>query len=261
VANTLFARLIGKKERPNAAIETVLAGNLFHSVFQPLVDLRTRQIFAYESLVRPDTPEFKSPPALLAAAVNAGRVGELGRRLRKQAVEGCPGFPLFLNLHPHEFADRFLVLPDDPIFWHDPGVYLEITESVPLHYFDQCYAVIRELRSKGVHLAVDDLGAGYSNLKYISDLEPDIVKIDRDLIAGMREGTRQFRLVRAIAQLCRDMGAKVVCEGIETAAELDAVIAAGADYGQGYLLARPAAPLPSITWPGAEQPAAKASTP
>jgi len=76
------------------------------------------------------------------------------------------------------------------------------------------------------------------------------VKLDRGLIAGLRIGTRLFKLVSAIVVLCRELGAMVVAEGIETVDELRAVIAAGAHYGQGYLLARPATPPPEdIHWP------------
>ena len=100
-----------------------------------------------------------------------------------------------------------------------------------------------------MHLVVDDLGAGYSNLKYIADLNPRVVKLDRDLIAGLTRDSRLFKLVSAIVRLCTELDAKVVAEGIETATELDAVVAAGARYGQGYLLARPAFPPPDITWP------------
>ncbi|MEZ4271750.1 MAG: EAL domain-containing protein, partial [Myxococcota bacterium] len=89
----------------------------------------------------------------------------------------------------------------------------------------------------------------YSNLKYISDLEPEIVKIDRELIAGVRPGTRQYTLMCSIVRLCEDMGAKVVAEGIETIDEFKAVLDSGAHYGQGFLLARPGFPPPKVKWP------------
>jgi EAL domain-containing protein (putative c-di-GMP-specific phosphodiesterase class I) len=76
------------------------------------------------------------------------------------------------------------------------------------------------------------------------------VKLDRDLIMGLVKDSRMFKLVSAIVVLCQQLGALVVAEGIETAAELDAVQEAGAHFGQGYLLARPAFPPPGITWPG-----------
>jgi EAL domain-containing protein (putative c-di-GMP-specific phosphodiesterase class I) len=109
--------------------------------------------------------------------------------------------------------------------------------------------MLAEVRGRGVHLVVDDLGAGYSNLKYIADLHPRVVKLDRDLIAGLTKDTRLFKLVSAIVRLCSELDSKVVAEGIETQTELEAVIAAGARYGQGYFLARPAFPPPPVKWP------------
>src|SRR6185436_19959304 len=184
-----------------------------------------------------------------AAAVESDCCGELGRAIRELAVVNCPNHPLFLNIHPSELNERWLVQPDDPIFQHSEDVYLEITEGVPLSHFRLCQSILREVRGRGVYLVVDDLGAGYSNLRYIADLHPRVVKLDRDLIAGLVKDTRMFKLVSAIVVLCRDLDAMVVAEGIETAQELDAVISAGARFGQGYLLARPAFPPPAVSWP------------
>lgn len=238
-----------KADAELTGIRKVLADKAIHVVYQPLVDLRTKKIFAYEALVRSKVPEYKSPPELFHAAVEEQLTGELGRLIREMAIEGCGSHPLFLNIHPAELNQRFVVQPDDPIFSHSEDVYLEITEGVPLSHFRLCQSILREVRGRGVYLVVDDLGAGYSNLKYIADLHPRIVKLDRDLIAGLVKDTRLYKLVCGIVVLCTDLGALVVAEGIETAEELDAVCSSGAHYGQGYLLARPAFPPPPITWP------------
>lgn len=231
------------------AIRRVIDAREMYCVFQPVVDLRTQKIFAYESLARTHAPEFEGPMQLFAAAVAEGLTGELGRILRGQSLDGCATHPLFLNIHPAELNEKWVVQPDDPIFRHTEDVYLEITEAVPLSHFRLCQNMLSEVRGRGVHLVVDDLGAGYSNLKYIADLAPRIVKLDRGLIAGLTRGSRLFKLVSAIVRLCGELDSKVVAEGIETETELDAVIAAGARYGQGYLLARPAFPPPEVTWP------------
>jgi EAL domain-containing protein (putative c-di-GMP-specific phosphodiesterase class I) len=217
-------------------------------VFQPLVDLQSQQVFGYESLVRSKLPEFPDPPRLLAAAIHHGYLGRLGRELRRLSVIGCPSSPLFLNIHPDEFDEGWLVRPDDSIMLHDADVFLEITEAVPLSHYRHCHSVLAEVRRRGVKIAVDDLGAGYSNLKYIADLAPEVVKLDRELIAGLGQNARRRKLVSSIVELCRQQGAKVVAEGIETADELRAVIDTGAHYGQGYYLARPAATPPVVTW-------------
>ncbi|MBA3464899.1 MAG: EAL domain-containing protein [Deltaproteobacteria bacterium] len=231
------------------AIRRVLDERTVWMAYQPVVDLRTRKVFAYEALVRSKAPEFATPPDLFNAAVEHACTGELGRMLREMSLVGCPNFPLFLNIHPAELNERYIVQPDDPIFQHDRDVYLEITEGVPLSHFHLCQTILSEVRDRGVYLVVDDLGAGYSNLKYIADLQPRAVKLDRGLIAGLNTTSRLFKLVSAIVVLCHELGAVVVAEGIETVEELEAVIESGAQYGQGYLLARPAFPLPEVKWP------------
>jgi EAL domain-containing protein (putative c-di-GMP-specific phosphodiesterase class I) len=97
-------------------------------------------------------------------------------------------------------------------------------------------------------VAVDDLGAGHSNLKYIADLAPEVVKLDRNLIAQLRRESRLQTLVTAIVELCNRLDARVVAEGIETREEMLAVLETGAHYGQGFFLGRPARdPLP-VVW-------------
>jgi EAL domain-containing protein (putative c-di-GMP-specific phosphodiesterase class I) len=234
----------------DTAIRNVLDQRAVRCVYQPVVNLRTQEIFAYEALARSKSPDFDGPISLFAAAVEHSCAGELGRMLREMAIEEVPNEKLFVNIHPAELNEKWLVQPNDPIFQHTQELYLEITESIPLSHFHLCQSILAEVRDRGVHLVVDDLGAGYSNLKYIADLHPRVVKLDRGLIAGLRIGTRLFKLVSAIVVLCRELGAMVVAEGIETVDELKAVIAAGAHYGQGYLLARPAFPPPEeVNWP------------
>lgn len=232
-----------------SAIRRLIQERDFTIAFQPVVDLTSRKIFAYEALVRTKAEGFNGPPSMFEAAVAEGCTGELGRAIRERAVDECTTHPLFLNVHPNELDERWLVQPDDPISRHTTDVYLEITEGVPLTHFRLCQGILRELRGRGVYLVVDDLGAGYSNLKYIADLHPAFVKLDRELVAGLTTESRLHKLVSAIVVLCAALGAKVVAEGIETEDELHAVCDAGAQYGQGYLLARPAFPPPPVTWP------------
>lgn len=219
-------------------------------VFQPIVDLATKKQLAVEALTRCKLPEWKSPVALFQQASVAGFCGRLGRIVREVTFERCAGVAVFVNVHPDELSARWLVRPDDPIGFHDARVYIEITESAAFEYFDLVSGALRELTARtGAFTVIDDFGAGYSNLKRIADLEPDVVKLDRLLIRGLEQSRRQQTLVRGVVELCVDIGAKVVAEGIETADELRAVIDVGAHYGQGYLLARPAHPIPEIAWP------------
>lgn len=235
-----------RRTRRPSQIPGVLSVGDLRVVYQPLVSLSTRKVFAYEALVRSTSPHFESPPALFTEAIRSQCCGALGRVIRELAINGCPDFPLFLNVHPNEFDEGWLVQPDDPIFQHYHPIYLEITESVPLSHFALCHSVLREIRHKGVLLAVDDLGAGYSNLKYIADLAPEIVKLDRGLVANLAGDTRLQKLVTHIVRLCEDLGARVVAEGIEGSEEVRAVMDTGAHYGQGYYFSKPMFPPPAL---------------
>jgi EAL domain-containing protein (putative c-di-GMP-specific phosphodiesterase class I) len=222
-------------------VRDALESGDFYIAFQPVVDLSTFRVFGYEGLARSHAADFPTPAEIIAGAIEESFMGELGRALRQIAVAECPDFPLFLNIHPAEFDEAWLVRPDDPMSTHMHDVYLEVTETVPISYYRFCHSVLREIRAKGIMLA------GYSNLKYIADLAPEIVKLDRQLIAGLSPRTRLHALVTSIVRLCRDLGARVVAEGIETAEELQAVIETGAHYGQGFFLARPAYPAPLVS--------------
>lgn len=233
--------------RPGATtIQRLLQARQLEVVFQPIVDLHTGRVFAQEALARSLSSHFRDPPSMFEAAIGENRCGELGRTLRGLAVEACPDLPLFLNVHPNELNERWVVQPDDPLFYHEAPVYLEITESVPLSHFEFCNSILREIRNKGIYLVVDDLGAGYSNLKYIADLAPEVVKLDRSLIAGVETGSRLHRLLRSIVDLCEAMGASVVAEGVETVDELRILRDVGIRYAQGYALARPGSPPPTV---------------
>lgn len=220
--------------------------------FQPIVDLSTRSIFAYEALTRCRWPAFRDPARLFELASQEGACGRLGRLVREVTFERAPGVPLFVNVHPDELAARWLVRPDDPLFVHDEQVFVEITESAAFTHHELCRSVLRELSTRGgVLLAVDDLGAGHLNLKRVLDLEPQVVKLDRALVTGLDLHPRQQLLVRHMVGLFRELGATVVAEGIETEGELAATIDAGVPLGQGFVFGKPAFPLPTAAWPGA----------
>jgi EAL domain-containing protein (putative c-di-GMP-specific phosphodiesterase class I) len=243
---TISARRPGKGQLE--ALDKILSEGTLELVFQPIFEVASGEVFGYEVLARSPSDEFDGPEALYNAATQAGKVGELGRLQRFLAVSGAPGNPLFINVHPAEFDHPYLVQPDDPIFRHGEDVYLEVTESAPLSHFAQCISVLGELRKKGIQVAIDDFGAGFSNVKYIADLAPDIVKLDRELMSQVHHGSRQFRLLISIVRLCKDMGARVVAEGIETTEEYVIAEHAGVDFCQGYLLGRPGKVAKGETW-------------
>lgn len=211
--------------------------------FQPIVDVRTGRIYAYEALLRTDEDSLRRADVFIATAERLDRVHELGRMVRAKvaaaAADAPPGVLLFVNVHGLELADEELFAADAPLARVASRVVLEITERSGI---DPEVGVPRVamLRRLGYRIAVDDLGAGYAALGALAQLEPEVVKLDMSLVRDIdRHGTKR-RVVTAIASLCRELGGRVVAEGVETVAERDVVIEAGVDLIQGYLLAKPA---------------------
>src|SRR5205823_13690679 len=113
---------------PPGALDETLRDKRFGMVFQPIVDLTRRRVFAYEALVRPHL--HSSPPALIADGARQGRLGLLGRTLRAASIAGCPDHPLFINVQPDELLEHFLVQPDDPIFNHSSEEHTSELQSL-----------------------------------------------------------------------------------------------------------------------------------
>jgi EAL domain-containing protein (putative c-di-GMP-specific phosphodiesterase class I) len=219
-------------------------------VFQPIVELATGRQFAMEALVRCKIPEYERPGNLFARAEMEKACGRLGRVIREVAFERADAKPLFVNIHPDELSSRWLVRPDDPLCFHEGPLYLEITESATFEHYDLCVSVLKEVCSRtGALLVIDDLGAGYSNLKRMLDLRPEIVKLDLTLARDLDKYPRQRTLVTQLVSLCRDLGSEVVIEGVETVEELKAARDTGAEYAQGFVLAMPSFPPPKVSWP------------
>jgi EAL domain-containing protein (putative c-di-GMP-specific phosphodiesterase class I) len=218
--------------------------------FQPIVDVSTGLLFAHEALARPRVSEYPNPPALFEAAERETACGRIGRLIREVAFATCGDVPLFVNLHPQELSSRWLVQADDPLGFHTKRVYLEVTESAAFEHFEVCRDVLAELSQRtGAALVVDDFGAGYSNLARVVDLAPAVIKLDLALTRDIHLLKQRQVVVRHMVNMCKELGALVVAEGVETVDELSCVRDLGVDFVQGYLLARPASPPPEVIWP------------
>lgn len=210
-------------------------------VFQPIVNVRERKVFAYEALIRTDEPSMVRPDVLIATGERLGRIHDLGRVVRSAVARAAVDLPqdalLFVNVHGLELTDEELYR-ETALLAYAPRVILEITERVGFESVDARTRVAM-LRNLGYQIAIDDLGAGYAALGALASLTPEIVKLDMSLIRDLPGSTPRRQVLGAIVTLVRDLGARVIAEGVETEADRDAVLAAGIDLMQGWYFARP----------------------
>jgi len=211
--------------------------------FQPIVSTRLGKTVGYEALLRTDEVSLRSPPDLLGAAEKLGRLGELGRTVRRRIADMLPSAPpdarIFINLHAYDLADDEIYDPKSVLAPFASRIVLEVTERASLDDVDDLAERVAKLRSLGFKLAIDDLGAGYAGLTSLTKLEPEVVKLDMSLVRGVDESHTKQQLVASMCQVCRDLGMEVVTEGVETPAERDALVTLGCDLLQGYLFGRP----------------------
>jgi EAL domain-containing protein (putative c-di-GMP-specific phosphodiesterase class I) len=219
--------------------------------FQPIVRFSTREIHAYEALMRTSDEVFHSPLHVLDAADRLSRHHDVGRRVRRlvaAAIAPVPELCCFVNLHVRDLLDESLYASDAPLLPYSKRIMLELTERAALETVKDLPERVARLRALGYRIAVDDLGAGYSGLTSLAQLEPDLVKVDMSLVRDIDRDAKKQKLVSAIVSLCRDLSIELVMEGVETLAERDTLANLGADLFQGYLFACPAKPFATVTW-------------
>lgn len=243
----LYGSAAGREPERAARFDNALA--TLHMAYQPIVRWSTREVFAYEALVRNDEPTLCRPDALFSAAEALGRLFDLGRTIRRSvaATIEATGAPCtFVNLHPCDLEDEELFSPASPLARVASRVVLEVTERASLDAVRDVRTRLAALRNLGFRLAVDDLGAGYAGLTAFAQLQPEVVKLDMSLVRGVDAEPTKRKLVESMARLCRELGMLVVAEGVETRSERDALVAAGCDLLQGYYFARPGSAFPAV---------------
>jgi EAL domain-containing protein (putative c-di-GMP-specific phosphodiesterase class I) len=214
--------------------------------YQPIVSWSGRKALAYEALVRTNSAALTNPGEMFDAAEKLARVHELGRAIRARVAEDAslldPRALVFVNLHPLDLVDDQLFATDSPLSRIAERVVLEVTERAPLDHMADLRKRVQVLTSLGFRLAIDDLGAGYSNLSTFTYLEPQFVKLDMALTRNIDSSPTKQKLVSSMLSLCNELGIMTVAEGIETVAERNAVTNIGCNLMQGYLFAKPSRP-------------------
>jgi len=236
----------------NTTIEEVLSQKMLTSVYQPIVELDSGRIIAYEALVRgPRGTVLATPDALLAAAASAGLTAEFDWACRASALQGAleaglgSATKLFINVEPASL--RSAPPPELEQLHQESAVALsvivEITERSLVADPASLVDALTRYRAAGMGIAIDDVGADPASLALLPFVQPDVIKLDMRLIRQDIDA-EIASIVAAVRADAERRGAKILAEGIETREHLDRALVLGAELGQGWLFGRPG-PLPS----------------
>ncbi len=243
-----MTRDLVRRREIEAELRLALQRDELSIFFQPIVDLETGKIRAFEALVRWFHPEKGEllPDEFIPVAEETGAIVTLGNWITMQAARAAAQWPedvtVAVNLSPLQIrapgaamgilnALREARLPPHRL-------ELEITETVLLDDSKQTEDFITELSEAGVRFALDDFGTGYSSLSYLSKYPFGKIKVDRSFVSGPNAGAKSDAIIRAVSGMGATLGMEIVAEGIETIEQLGTVRDAGCTLGQGYYFSR-----------------------
>lgn len=221
----------------------------FSMAFQPIVSLDKQAIVAYEALAR--GPKGEAASTVLDHTLHNNRYS-IDQRCREKAIalsstlgiletsaDLCVNFYPNAVYEPKQCLKRTLNIAESVKFPLSRVIF-EFTEVEEVHDRDHLLKIMKEYRRHGLRIAIDDFGAGYSGLNLLSDIRPDMLKIDRHLVQHLDQRPASRTIVRSIVQVCREMEIQLIAEGVEREEEMQVLCELGIDRMQGYFFARPA---------------------
>ena len=228
-------------------VSSILDDNKLYYHFQPIVEVRTGKIYGYEALMRADVTPFLSPLTIIRYAeyydrlydVEKATITNVLRTMEKNSGKLSDGKKIFINSIPGcVLKDEDQKILESYVIDHPDSIVIELTERSELS--DEILSSMKATFERiGIKTAVDDYGAGYSNVSNLLRYQPDYVKIDRSLIAMIEDSPQKQHFVKDIIDFAHDNNILALAEGVETEEELMTVIMLGADLIQGYFTARP----------------------
>lgn len=230
-----------RRNRARDRITDLISGGRFQVVFQPVVDLVTGLPSGVEALSRFPSAPVRPPDEWFEEAGQVGLRPSLELATAGVALRSLqrlrPGLHLSINVSPATALSGRLgeILVGVDL----DRVVLELTEHAAVADYPALVAALARWRRQGARLAVDDAGGGYASFAHILSLSPDFIKLDVSLTRDIHVDTKRQALARAITGFAAELGASVVAEGIETAAELEVIAGLGTPLGQGFHLGRP----------------------
>ena len=248
--------LLSAEERASAltALARLVSGEGLKMVVQPIVDIRTGAVHAFEALARfGEASPGSTPLHWFALAEVLGGRPALERACLRETLKLLPlrpaGTGLTVNLSaPVLLEEETLAMLSEAAEGPEEltGLIIEITEETLVSGESELQATIEPLRAQGAQLAVDDMGAGYSGLRQITAVLPDYMKLDRALVSGIDADPDRAALVAALTGYSKQVGSLLIAEGVETTAELRVLQEMGVPLVQGFRLSRPGEPWPEV---------------
>jgi len=227
--------------------------------FQPIVDIETRQVFAYEALVRGTQGE--GAYAILSRVTDDLRY-QFDQNCRVKAIELAAKLgmdcSLSINFLPNAVYEpkaciRATLDAASTYGFPTDKLIFEVNEAEPMGDPGHLGRIFEEYHNQGFTTAIDDFGAGHAGLNLLADFQPGIIKLDMALIRHIDSNKIRQSIVKGILSTARDLDITIVAEGVETAAELHTLQGMGIRLIQGYLLARPAVEeLPAVDYSALE---------
>ena len=231
-------------------LQDIMLGDQVTTVYQPVVDLQRGGIHGLEALSRgPAGSAHASPISLFEAAAAADLVFELDRHCRRRALRTArdlpPPYKLFVNVVPAsmydpDFQGTSLIQLLGGLGLSPERIVLEVSEQYAIENYTLFVEALQNFTQMGFSIAVDDIGAGYSGLEKVAHLNPRYLKFDMQLVRDIDNSHVKREMARALKAFADKIESKIIAEGIERDGERQVIVDLGIDFGQGFLLGRPA---------------------
>ena len=243
-------------QHDKALLQDVILSEGLTPVYQPIVHLKTGQIFGFEALARgPAQTSLETPSSLFSVADDVGLTFELDRACFRSALRSAVGLEpvhrLFVNLLPLSFYDSAFIETEvshllDAASLTPANVVFEITERLAIENFASFRKALERYTAMGFGVAIDDVGTKHSNLESVMALRPNLIKISDVLTRGVARSTVKREMLTSLGRIAEAIDAVIIAEGIETPDDLVVLYDLGVSYGQGFFLSRPGPPFPKL---------------